>query len=268
MLSDGKSLDSAAGTDLTSFCALAVMVKAPRTGQVKTRLVPPLDADEAAALNVCFLRDVTAVIAELCRPGEADGFAAYTPAEAEAEFDGLLPGDFRLLAQHGANLGERLLHAAADFFAMGYQAMCLINSDSPTLPPAVLRDAVQELRAPGDRMVLGPADDGGYYLIGLKRAHPRIFQDIAWSTPTVFASTLQRASEIGLECKLLPSWYDVDDADSLRRLCRQLFVSRSAGSNGMSGYAAPNTREFLRKLITADEGKRLGLALRVTSACK
>ena len=103
--------------------------------------------------------------------------------------------------------------------------MCLINSDSPTLPPAVLRDAVKALHAPGDRIVLGPADDGGYYLIGLKQAHRRLFQDIAWSTPTVLASTLERAREIGLECTMLPSWYDVDDADSLHRLCQELFAA-------------------------------------------
>lgn len=249
-----------------SFCALAVMVKAPRIGEVKTRLVPPLEPGQAAALNICFLRDVTAVIAGLCLPEQANGFAAYTPAGAEAEFDHMLPPGFRLLAQRGANLGERLLHAAEDFFAMGYQAMCLINSDSPTLPPALLRDAVQALRAPGDRLVLGPADDGGYYLIGLKRAHRRLFHDIAWSTPTVLASTLERAREIGLECTLLPSWYDVDDADSLRRLCRELFVSPSAGSNHVGGYAAPNTREFLQNLIAADDGKRL--AVSVTTACR
>jgi uncharacterized protein len=241
------------------------MVKAPRTGEVKTRLVPPLSPAEAAALNVCFLSDVTAIIAGLCAPGQADGYAAYTPAGAGAEFDGLLPPGFGLLAQRGANLGERLLHASEDFFAMGYQAMCLINSDSPTLPPAVLRDAVQALRAPGDRLVLGPADDGGYYLIGLKHAHGELFRDIAWSTPSVLTSTIQRARAIGLECTLLPSWYDVDDAGTLRRLCRELFSSPPDGL--MQGYAAPRTREFLRHLIAADQGKRFGLAVPVSTAC-
>jgi rSAM/selenodomain-associated transferase 1 len=259
---------SSATITTTTTCALAVMAKAPRTGDVKTRLVPPLEHEEAAALNVCFLCDVTAVIAELCVPGEADGFAAYMPAGAEAAFDNLLPPRFRLLVQRGANLGERLFHAAEDFFAAGYQAMCLINSDSPTLPPAVLRDAVEALRAPGDRMVLGPADDGGYYLIGLKQAHRRLFQEIAWSTPKVLASTLDRAREIGLESTLLPSWYDVDDATSLHRLCQELFPTPlTSSTNDLRGYAAPRTREFLRKLIKADEGKRLGLKVPVRAAC-
>jgi hypothetical protein len=259
---------SSATTTTTASCALAVMAKAPRTGEVKTRLVPPLKHEEAAALNICFLCDVTAVIAELCVPGQADGFAAYMPAGAEAAFDDLLPPRFRLVPQRGANLGERLLHAAEDFFAAGYEAMCLINSDSPTLPPAVLQDAVEALRAPGDRIVLGPADDGGYYLIGLKHAHRRLFQDIAWSTPTVLSSTLDRAREIGLESTLLPSWYDVDDAASLRRLCQELLSTPLTSTSGMQGSAAPNTRQFLRTLIEADGGKRLGLKVPVRAACK
>ena len=241
------------------------MAKAPRTGDVKTRLVPPLNPDEAAALNVCFLRDVTAVINEICVPGAADGFAAYTPAGAETAFDELLPSRFRLLAQRGVNLGERLLHATEDFLAAGYEAMCLINSDSPTLPASVLRDASESLRAPGDRSVLGPADDGGYYLVGLKRAHRRLFQDVAWSTPTVLASTLERAREIGLEITLLPSWYDVDNRDSLHRLCQELFCPDSSGTNGLRGYEAPHTRAYLRQLIKA-EGKRLGFEFMMETA--
>jgi uncharacterized protein len=269
MRSRYEMLDSISGTvKASSFCALAVMAKAPRTGEVKTRLVPPLKHGEAAALNICFLCDVTAVIAELCVPGQADGFAAYMPAGAEASFDDLLPARFRLLPQRGANLGERLFHAAEDFFAAGYEAMCLINSDSPTLPPAVLQDAVEALRAPGDRIVLGPADDGGYYLIGLKHAHQRLFQDIAWSTPTVLASTLDRAREIGLECRLLPSWYDVDDAASLRHLCQELFPAQLSSADETRGYAAPRTREFLQELIKADGGKRLGLNVPVRAACR
>jgi hypothetical protein len=243
-----------------AFCALAVMAKAPRAGYVKTRLVPPLGQDEAAALNICFLRDVGSVVAQACTRGEVDAFAAYTPVGAEAEFDGLLPPGFRLLAQRGVDLGERLFHAAEDFFAAGYRSMCLINSDSPTLPAALLCNAVDALRAPGDRMVLGPAEDGGYYLIGLKRAHPRLFEQIAWSTASVLASTLDRAREIELETELLPSWYDVDDALSLGRLCRELFPANTHGEI-QTGYAAPHTREYLRRLINQGEGRRLGLQL-------
>jgi rSAM/selenodomain-associated transferase 1 len=249
MQSQYEILDRTSGTITRAFCALAVMAKAPLAGSVKTRLVPPLQPGEAAALNTCFLRDVTAVMDKVCVAGRVEGFAAYTPTGAESWFDGLLPSGFRLLAQRGANLGERLFHATEDFLAAGYQALCLINSDSPTLPVAVLHEAVVALRAPGDRIVLGPADDGGYYLVGLKRAHRRLFEDIAWSTGSVLASTLDRAREIGLETKLLPPWYDVDDAASLGRLCRELFSAHGHGG-AQAGYAAPHTREYLRKLTS------------------
>jgi uncharacterized protein len=242
-------------------CALAIMAKAPRVGAVKTRLVPPLLPQEAAALNVCFLRDVTANIAQLS-DGAIHGFAAYTPRGEESAFNGRLPKDFRLLAQRGSNLGERLFYAFEDFLLAGYETVCLINSDSPTLPHAVLREAVDKLRQPGDRIVLGEAEDGGYYLVGLKRSHHRLFEDIAWSTEKVFSQTLERASEIGLETSLLPVWYDVDDGGSIRRLCAELF-SMNGGSRkvGLQGYSAPHTRRYLRRLLKNGAGPRLGFRL-------
>jgi rSAM/selenodomain-associated transferase 1 len=261
MRSQYEILNPASRNITTAFCALAVMAKAPLIGNVKTRLVPPLQPREAAALNTCFLRDVTDVIDKVCVAEQAEGFAAYTPLGQEVCFDGLLPGGFRLLAQRGSNLGERLFHATKDFLAAGFQAMCLINSDSPTLPVAVLDEAVAALRVPGDRVILGPADDGGYYLIGLKHAHRRLFEDIVWSTESVLAGTLDRAREIGLEAKLLPTWYDVDDAASLRRLCQELF-STHGHCGTLAGYAAPHTREYLRRLISCDGwGERLRLEL-------
>jgi len=243
-------------------CALAVMAKAPRVGAVKTRLVPPLHPEEAAALNVCFLRDVTANIAQLSDDGTIHGFAAFTPRGEESAFHGRLPKEFRLLAQRGANLGERLFHASEDFLLAGYETVCLINSDSPTLPHTVLREAVDNLRQPGDRIVLGEAEDGGYYLIGLKRPHHRLFEDIAWSTEKVFSQTLQRASEIGLKTSLLPVWYDVDDAGSLRRLCAELFsANRGSRDQGVQGYSAPHTRQYLSQLLKDGAGPRLGFRL-------
>jgi rSAM/selenodomain-associated transferase 1 len=155
--------------------------------------------------------------------GAVHAVAVYTPIGAEGAFDELLPPGFALLAQRGDAFGERLFHAAADLLRLGYESCCLIDSDSPTLPRALLTAAVEELRRPGDRLVLGPSDDGGYYLIGMKRAHPRLFEEIAWSTAEVSKHTLERAREIDLEVKLLPAWYDVDDASTLCRLHDELF---------------------------------------------
>jgi len=235
------------------------MSKAPCAGMVKTRLVPPLTPEEAAALNLCFLSDMTANIADVARSGGADGVAVYTPVGAESAYDGLLPEGFSLLAQRGASLGDRLFHAAEDLLAVGYGSLCLIDSDSPTLPGPLLRAAVAALKRPGDRVALGPADDGGYYLIGLKHAHRRLFEDIDWSTARVLRQTIERAAEINLAVELLPAWYDVDEASSLRRLCEELFAkpAKLDGRNYRAGYAATHTRDYLARLIVAEGRSRI-----------
>src|SRR5437899_2101976 len=195
------------GNDL---CALAVMTKAPRAGQVKTRLVPPLSPEEAAQLNICFLRDTATAIAKACGT-TARGVGVYTPVGAEPAYIDILPPDFDLLPQRGEGFGERLFSAAEDLFQCGFGAVCLINSDSPTVSSDVYAKAVELLSKPGDRVVLGPSDDGGYYLIGLKRHHRRLFERIDWSTERVLEQTKERAQALNLEVCLLPTGYDVDD---------------------------------------------------------
>jgi glycosyltransferase A (GT-A) superfamily protein (DUF2064 family) len=203
-------------------CALAVMAKAPRPGKVKTRLSPPLTPEQASALNICFIRDTTENIHQVTEAGNSAGIVVYTPVGDEAAFD--------------------------DLFACGFSAVCLIDSDSPTMPQDALLQAVSSLSRPGDRMVLGGSDDGGYYLIGLKRLHHRLFERIDWSTERVFAQTLERAREIGLEAELLPTWYDVDDDTTLERLRRELLAASGASS---AGYDARYTRRYLESLQTA-----------------
>ena len=147
-----------------------------------------------------------------------------------------------MLPQRGEKFDERLYFAAVDLFKCGFESVCLIDSDSPTVPGENFAQAVKLLGCPGDRIVLGPCDDGGYYLIGIKKPHQEIFERIDWSTERVLAQTKQRARELGLEVKLLVAGYDVDDEASLRRLCREL-LARNAPA-----HIAPKTREFLRKL--------------------
>jgi rSAM/selenodomain-associated transferase 1 len=252
--------------ELAGVCALAVMAKAPRAGKVKTRLAPALGFEGSAAINVCFLRDTTRNIAEVAEeftdgqgrkrahddetvvngPPQAAGLICYTPVGDEVAFDGLLPESFALMAQRGDAFGERLLAAAEDILSCGYGAVCLIDSDSPTLPGVALRQAVEELAKPGDRVVLGGSDDGGYYLIGLKQAHAAPFERITWSTGTVFAETVERCEEAGLEVVELPVWYDVDDAETLAVLERELVDGERPEFATVDGYDARATREFLK----------------------
>src|ERR1700730_4325383 len=178
------------------FCALGIMTKAPRPGEVKTRLVPPLTSEDAAKLNICFLRDTAVAIATACRStARARGIGIYTPVGAEDAYIDILPPDFVLLPQRGDGFGERLASAAEDLFQCGFDTVCLIDSDSPTISADVYAEAVGLLSKPGDRVVLGPSDDGGYYLIGLKQSRRELFDRIDWSTERVFEQTKQRAQE-------------------------------------------------------------------------
>jgi rSAM/selenodomain-associated transferase 1 len=207
---------------LQAKCALAVVAKAPRPGKVKTRLSPPLTSEQAAALNVSFLRDTTENIAGVAAAGRACGLVCYTPAGDESLFDGLLPQGFALIGQRGDGFGERLLAAAEDILACGFGAVCLIDSDSLTLPSSALKQAVDALSRSGDRIVLGGAHDGGYYLIGLKAAHREPFANIHWSTATVYAETVAAIESAGIELVELPMWYDVDDGETLELLREEL----------------------------------------------
>jgi rSAM/selenodomain-associated transferase 1 len=232
------------------ICALTVMAKAPRPGTVKTRLSPPLSPRQAAELNICFLRDTTQNIAAVAASASAGqpaaaGLISYTPVGEEALFEGLLPGGFALIAQRGEDFGQRLLYAAQDILACGFASVCLIDSDSPTVPSAAYQTAVRELARPGDRIVLGESADGGYYLIGLKHAHAAVFENIQWSTASVAADTRKRAQAAGLEIVELPLWYDVDDAATLDLLQAELLAALPPGFATESGYSAPHTRNFL-----------------------
>jgi uncharacterized protein len=209
-------------------CAIGVMAKAPQAGLSKTRLCPPLRSEEAAALSAAFLRDTTETISFAARSAAISAYAAYAPSGADFLLDGclavgtaLLLADGSPITKEGVNgFGRSLLHAIEGMLSQGHVAACVLNSDSPTLPPRLLVQAAELLLAPGDRAVLGPADDGGYYLLGLKAPHAAMFRDIAWSSESVADATRARASSLGLELVELEPWYDVDDVQSLQMLLR------------------------------------------------
>ena len=224
------------------LCALAVMTKAPRPGQVKTRLVPPLTPDEAAQLNRCFLSDTAAAIAAAA-PNRASGIGVYTPVGSEADYAGILPATFALLPQRGGDFGERLTNAAQDLFRIGFGSVCLIDSDSPTVSTAAYAQAARLLALDGDRVVLGPSDDGGYYLIGLKQLHRPVFENIDWSTERVVEQTIAHLRDLNVPIEVLPTGYDVDDAATLRRLRDELIGPNATATN------APRTRQFISRFL-------------------
>jgi rSAM/selenodomain-associated transferase 1 len=237
-----------------SDCAIGVMAKAPKPGFSKTRLCPPLRPEQAASLSAAFLRDITENIVLAARQIPATGYVAYAPAGQEALFNGHLAAGTRLLLADGSPLmpsnvtgfGRCLLHAILAMLARQHCSAVVLNSDSPTLPTAVLVDTAASLAAEGDRIVIGPAEDGGYYLLGMKAAHAHLFADIAWSTDAVAATTRHRARELGLEVVELPTWYDVDDQAALGRLLDETADPGVRG--GLIPYSAPFTVATLEQI--------------------
>jgi rSAM/selenodomain-associated transferase 1 len=237
-------------------CAVAIMAKASSPGLTKTRLSPPLTLDQAAELNTEFLADIAANVLLASRTAPMACHMAFGPPDAAPFFDHHLPTEVGLFEAWLPNFGDCLFHAIGTLLGLGYGAACVLNSDSPTLPTSVLIEAARLLRRPGARIVLGPSTDGGYYLLGMTRAHRRLFEDISWSSAQVLAQTLQRAAELELEVLMLPPWYDVDDAQSLGVLARETLLGRRF-SPELCAYGAPRTTASLRRLL--GEGALPGL---------
>jgi uncharacterized protein len=248
---DGNSDPMIAGSAAAS-CGIAFMAKASAPGRAKTRLVPPLTFDEAAALNTAFLCDVADNVLLAARHaaphGGIAGYAAFGPTGAEDFFRHTLPAAIGLIGAWLPNFGDCLHHTVREIFSRGHGSAVVLNSDSPTLPTALLVETAEVLARPGDRAVLGPSSDGGYYLLGLKAAHRRMFDDIEWSTARVAEQTLQRARDIGLEVHTLAGWYDVDDIDGLRRVHAELCGGPEHRPQPHSPHYAVQTAKLMRRL--------------------
>jgi uncharacterized protein len=199
--------------------AVAIMAKAPRPGEVKTRLCPPLSPGEAAELYRCFLLDKIAQVNTLQRVAPA---VSYSPADSRALFENLTPAHFILVPQYGDNLGARLLSTFDQLFHQGYTPVMVIDSDTPTLPTAYLEQALRLFVDREADVVLGPTEDGGYFLIGLRQSYQTLFEHMPWSTAQVTPETLRRAAQHGLTVACTASWYDVDTPNDLTRLAQSL----------------------------------------------
>jgi len=212
--------------------AIMIMAKVPQAGEVKTRLCPPLSPQEAMTLYYAFLRDKIAQVQSL---EAASPTITYTPSDGRSIFATLAPG-FTLIAQQGADLGARLANAFAQCFAAGHTGVIAIDSDTPTLPTNFLQQAIALLAIPKADVVIGPSDDGGYYLIGLRALHHELFENMPWSTNVVVPETIRRATAKGLQVAWLPPWFDVDTPEDLERLQSTLEYT--------PGQAPWHTRQF------------------------
>jgi hypothetical protein len=238
---------------MNKTAGIGIICKTPREGASKTRLHGAMSPRDAAELAGCFLADVASAITAIPAAVGRRGYAIYAPEGSDGELRRFVPAEFGLVCRRDATLGVVLLGATEKLLRDGHDCAVLVNADSPTLPSALLERAIAALRAPGDRVVLGPAIDGGYYLIGLKRPHARIFADIAWSTPQVLSTTIARAGEIGLAVELLPAWYDVDDAQTLAMLLDELLRGTlPRDCRGQSSGPAATTRRFVERRSDLD----------------
>ena len=223
--------------------ALVIFAKAPVPGQVKTRLCPPLTADEAATIHGTFVLDTlertkTAVMKLKLH---ADRYLACAPSSTLAFFRILEERHaVGLIEQEGDDLGARMNRACETLFQRGYQQVLIVGTDVPSLPLDYYRQALVQLER--HDVVVGPALDGGYYMIGLKNIAPALFHGIPWSTDRVLTMTREKAMDMGLLVALLPEWRDVDTIDDLRLLIEasmldagkpkqeQSFSNRTAGA--------------------------------------
>jgi rSAM/selenodomain-associated transferase 1 len=205
---------------------VAIMARAP-SSEGKSRLIRDLGTHDGASLRLALLRDTLESVSAVA----AEKVVLYTPSNREAEIRAVTPFQAIFLPQRGSTLGERMHEGARDLLTSGFDAVVLIGSDLPNLPPAHVSAALGILARRDDVLVLGPAEDGGYYLIGLVQSRPEFFEHIPWGTPLVLQRTREAADALGILVETTPLWYDVDSALDLRRVWR-----RSEESDGAARY--------------------------------
>jgi rSAM/selenodomain-associated transferase 1 len=225
---------------------LVVVAKAPVRGKVKTRLIPHFTAEEAVELYRCFLQDRVMTIAAL---KGVDLAIAFTPADARDMFAPFRRNGIYLFPQKGKGLGERLNNIFVEKLAAGYDAVSIIDSDTPDLPQSTIQESFRRLQSNQTDVVLGPCHDGGYYLVGMCRPHPELFDEIPWSTDAVLSSTLERAKHLGVKTDLLPRWNDLDTFEDLL-----VFYNKYRNKRTEKPWAGEKTFLYLSRLNRVNEG--------------
>jgi rSAM/selenodomain-associated transferase 1 len=217
---------------MSTPAALVVFARLPAPGEVKTRLVPPLSGEEAARLYDAFLRDALDQYQAL-----DVAVRLYLAPPADPIPPDLVPEGMGVHLQHGDDLAARLLRAFVESFAAGFERIVAIGTDHPTLPTPFIEAAFEALEEPLSAVV-GPSDDGGYYLIGMNELYPSLFQGMAFSRPDVFEETVRRAGESDAALVVLPPWYDVDRPADVSRLARELEAMPGAPRRTREAVAA------------------------------
>ena len=237
--------------------ALVIFAKAPIPGQVKTRLCPPLTHDEAATLHGSFVLDTLertkAAVSRLKLP--FDRYLACTPSSTLVFFKIMEERQgVKLIDQEGEDLGTRMHRACETLFTRGYQRVLIVGTDVPSLPLGYYKQAFELLEK--HDLVLGPALDGGYYLIGLNKSVPTLFQNMPWSTGRVLALTREKANELGLTIGLLPEWRDIDRIDDLRAMIEasSLDVKKPKDEQSISSRTAGALQLIAKRLKTRHNG--------------
>jgi rSAM/selenodomain-associated transferase 1 len=209
--SHGITSEAAVEKKPMSRPVIAIMARAP-SSEGKSRLIRELDTHDGASLRLALLRDTLEAVSSLA----AEKAVLYTPPDREAEIRAVTPFQALFLPQRGSTLGERMHEGARELLTSGFDAVVLIGSDLPTLPPAHVSAALGILTRRGEVLVLGPAEDGGYYLIGLTQSRTEFFEHIPWGTPIVLQRTREAAEALGIPVETVPLWYDVDSLSELR----------------------------------------------------
>lgn len=194
--------------------ALILFAKKPSSGVVKTRLVPPLSPETAADLYECMLHDTIDKIVRL--PGIIP-FICYQNDAGAADYFREMAPDIERFPQMAGDLGKRMQQAFARLFSWGFREVAIIGSDSPDLPPEIIHEVFIALEDDQTDLVFGPAEDGGYYLLAMKRLWSELFTGINWSSATVLSESLEKARDSFLGAALLPVWYDIDRPEDLSR---------------------------------------------------
>ncbi len=215
---------------------IIIMAKVPSAGNVKTRLQPFLASDECAALSEAFLQDVMNKAKSVCE----NVILAYTPNEKINDLKNILPPQNIFVEQTGDDLGEKMFNAFKFAFGQETDSVVMIGTDSPTFPFDFIEQAFEFLETNSD-VVLGKTEDGGFYLIGLRKLETEIFENVRWSSPETFEQIFENIHRLDLHLREVPSWYDVDEREDFEKLREEILHNSNAQRR------APNTYALIRK---------------------